>query len=116
MPIALPDGSHVFIDANIFVYHFSGPTTFTNHCTQLLQRIEDARLSGFTSTLVLAETLHRLMIIEAVTTLQLEPRVAIRHLKGHPSDVKKLVQHLTVPQTVRAIGIQIFPLKLTTFA
>jgi len=112
MPIDLPDGSHVFIDANIFIYHFSGPTEFTNHCAHFLQRIEDARLSGFTSTLVLAETLHRLMIIEAVSTLQLEPKTAIRHLKGHPSDVKKLVQHLTAPQTVQAIGIQILPLEV----
>lgn len=111
MPITIPDGSAVFIDANIFVYHFSGPTEFTNHCAQLLQQMEDAQLSGLTSTLVLVETLHRLMIIEAVTTLHIEPKLAIRHLKSHPSDVKKLVQHLTVPQSVQAIGIQILPLE-----
>ena len=53
MPITVPDGSAVFLDANIFVYHFSGPTTYTAPCTQLLQRIENGGLSGFTSTLVL---------------------------------------------------------------
>jgi hypothetical protein len=37
--------------------------------------------------------------------------MAIRHLKGHPSDVKKLVKHLTAPQTVQAIGIEILPLE-----
>lgn len=112
MPIDIPDGSHVFVDANIFIYHFSGPTEFTNHCTHFLQRIENARLSGFTSTLVLAETLHRLMIIEAVSMLKLEPKTTIRYLKDHPSEAKKLVQHLTVPQTIQDIGIQILPLEV----
>lgn len=111
MPIDLPDGSHIFIDANIFIYHFSGPTQFTDRCAHLLQRIEDTQLSGFTSTLVLAETLHRLMIIEAVGTLQIEPKTAIRHLKDRPSDVKKLLRHLTAHQTIQAIGIQILPLE-----
>lgn len=111
MPLTLPDGSSIFIDANIFVYHFSGPTEFTDNCTQLLQRIEDAHLSGFTSTLVLAETLHRLMIIEAVSTLRIEPKAAIRHLKAHPADVKTLVSHLAAPQIVQAIGVQILPLE-----
>jgi predicted nucleic acid-binding protein len=65
VPIDLPDRTEVFIDANVFVYHFSGPTEYTDFCSRFLQRIEEGRLSGFTSTLVLAETLHRLMIIEA---------------------------------------------------
>jgi predicted nucleic acid-binding protein len=80
VPIDLPDRTEVFIDANVFVYHFSGPTEYTDFCSRFLQRIEEGRLSGFTSTLVLAETLHRLMIIEAATKLQIVPKVAIRHL------------------------------------
>lgn len=79
MPIEIPDHSEVFVDANVFVYHFSGPTEYTNSCTQFLQRIEEARLSGLTSVLVLAETLHRLMIIEAATKLHIEPKQALRY-------------------------------------
>ena len=71
MPINAPDHSEVFVDANIFIYHFSGPTEHTDACTQFLQRIEEARLSGLTSVLILTETLHRLMIIEAATTLHI---------------------------------------------
>jgi len=107
MPITVPDGSAVFLDANIFVYHFSGPTTYTAPCTQLLQRIENGGLSGFTSTLVVAETLHRLMIIEAVATLTIDPKAAIRHLKAKPKHVARLTQHLLVPDHIEAIGIEI---------
>jgi len=76
MAIDFPDGSEVFVDANIFIYHFSGPTEYTDSCTQFLQRIEDGELLGLTSMLVVAETLHRLMIIEATSKLQIEPRLA----------------------------------------
>lgn len=110
MPIDLPDRTKVFIDANIFVYHFSGPTEYTDSCTRLLQRIEETRLSGFTSALVLTETLHRLMIIEATTKLQIEPKAAVRHLKAHPPEVKKLTEHLKVVEVLQTLGIKILPL------
>lgn len=112
MPIEIPDHSEVFIDANIFVYHFSGPTEYTNSCTKFLQRIEEARLSGITSALVLAETLHRLMIIEATTKLHIEPKQALRYLKTRPQDVKKLTEHLTAVEKIQTFGIKILPLDV----
>ena len=112
MPIDAPDHSEVFIDANIFIYHFSGPTEYTDSCTQFLQRIEEARLSGLTSVLILAETLHRLMIIEAATTLHVEPKQVLRHLKAHPLDVRKLTEHLTVVEKIQAFGVKILSLDI----
>ena len=112
MAIDLPDGSEVFVDANIFVYHFSGPTEYTDSCTQFLQRIEEGQLLGLTSTLVLAETLHRLMIIEATAKLHIEPKAAIRHLKTHSSDVMKLIDHLAVPHKIQAFGVEILRLEV----
>ncbi len=112
MPITVPDGSTIFLDANVFVYHFSGPTPYTAPCTQLLQRIENGGLSGCTSTLVVAETLHRLMIIEAVATLHVSPQTAIRHLKANPKEVARLTQHLLVPDHIEAMGIEILAVGL----
>lgn len=112
MPIDAPDHSEVFVDANIFVYHFSGPTEYTDSCTQFLQRIEEASLSGLTSVLILAETLHRLMIIEAATTLHIEPKQVLRHLKAHPLDVRKLTEHLTVVEKIQAFGVKILSLDI----
>lgn len=112
MPIDIPDHSEVFVDANIFVYHFSGPTEYTDSCTQFLQHIEETTPSGVTSVLVLAETLHRLMIIEATTKLHIEPKLILRHLKAHPLDVKKLTEHLTVVEKIQAFGIKILPLDI----
>ena len=112
MPIDLPDHSDVFIDANIFVYHFSGPTEYTPACTEFLRRIEEGKLSGFTSTVVLAETLHRLMIIEAAAKLQIEPKTVLHHLKAHPLDIKKLTQHLTVSEKIQDFGVKVLSAEL----
>ncbi|MBI3990361.1 MAG: type II toxin-antitoxin system VapC family toxin [candidate division NC10 bacterium] len=103
----IPSATEIFIDANIFVYHFSGPTALTPACSAFLRRIEDRDLAGFTSLIVVAEVLHRLMIIEATETLQVEARQVVRYLKEHPTEVRKLTGHLVVPEKIQAIGVHI---------
>ena len=53
----------VFIDANIFIYHFAG---ISKQCTHLFERIRDGKLTGLVNTIILAEVLHRRMIAEAI--------------------------------------------------
>ncbi len=103
----IPSATEIFIDANIFVYHFAGPTVLTPACSALLRRIEDGDLTGFTSLIVVAEALHRLMIIEATETFQVEARQSVRYLKEHPAEVGKLARHLVVPEKIQAIGVHI---------
>ena len=59
----LPSGATVFIDANIFVYHF---VESSEQCKAFLTRCEQGELFGVTGVHVLLEVLHRLMMIEAV--------------------------------------------------
>ncbi len=59
----LRDGDRVFIDANIFIYHFGGRSL---ECKALLERCARRDLLGYTSTPVLAEVLHRRMVAEAI--------------------------------------------------
>ena len=103
----IPSATEIFIDANIFVYHFSGPTELMPACSAFLRRIEDRDLGGFTSLIVVAEVLHRLMVIEAVETLQVEARQVVRYLKEHPTEVRKLTAHLVVPERIQAVGVHI---------
>ena len=60
---SIPSGTRVFIDANIFIYHFTGVST---ECSDFLNRCERRDLEGITSANVLLEVLHRLMMVEAV--------------------------------------------------
>ncbi len=103
----IPDGLSVFIDANIFIYHFSGPTTLSPACSTFLRRIEDGVIRGLTSTVVLVETLHRLMILEAAGTFQLPPRDALRYLKEHPQQAKGLLVHQASIAKIREMGVEV---------
>ena len=107
MLAAIPPATEIFIDANIFVYHFSGPTELTPACSAFLRRIEEHDLAGFTSLTAVVEVLHRLMVIEATETLQAEPKRIVRFLKEHPAEVRKLTRHLVVPEKIQAIGVRI---------
>jgi predicted nucleic acid-binding protein len=102
---SVPSTTEIFIDANIFVYHFSGPTELTPACSAFLRRVENRDLVGFTSLTVVAEVLHRLMVIEATETLQVEAKRAVGYLKEHPTEAKKLLKHLTVPGKIQDMGV-----------
>ncbi len=56
-------GSKVFIDANIFVYHFSKGSRFNKSFTEFLFRVETSEIHGTTSVAVIQEAVHRLMMV-----------------------------------------------------
>jgi predicted nucleic acid-binding protein len=62
----IPAGVAIFLDANVLVYHFTNDPKYGPVCTQLLKRVEQGELHGFTSTHVLADLAHRLMTLEAI--------------------------------------------------
>ena len=66
----VPNGSKIFIDSNIFIYHF---LNLSNLCTAFLVRAEKRDISACTSTVVLAEVLHRLTIAEAAEEFGIRP-------------------------------------------
>lgn len=59
----IPSEQTVFIDSNIFIYHFTG---VSNQSSEFLSRCEEGYLNGITSSNVVLEVLHRLMMIEVV--------------------------------------------------
>lgn len=89
----LPVSSNVFIDANIFLYHIMKHPKFFLSCKEFLTRIEAGEYNGFTSTLVLNEVLHKLMLAEAIKTYRLRSeRDAIKLLKEKPERISGLSQ------------------------
>ncbi|MGB9628906.1 MAG: type II toxin-antitoxin system VapC family toxin, partial [Thermodesulfobacteriota bacterium] len=81
------DNAEVFIDSNIFIYHFSGLEKFADACFHFFKRIEEDSISGYTSTLVIAEVLHRLMIIEASEKFGVLPKEVTKYLKANPDKI-----------------------------
>ncbi|OAI49779.1 hypothetical protein AYO44_06165 [Planctomycetaceae bacterium SCGC AG-212-F19] len=86
----LGTGDSVFVDANVLVYHFQPHPVFGTACSQLLQKIENQDLHGFTSTHILSEVGHRLMTVEASRVLGWPFTGIANRLRRNPAEVCKL--------------------------
>lgn len=106
----IPPGRHLFIDANIFIYHFT-QSPLTAACTALLQRVEMGNLVGSTSVVTLTEVSHRLMLLEAIHTFSLVPRTAVRYLKEHPDLVTQLSQYRVATEAIATFNVTVEPVN-----
>jgi predicted nucleic acid-binding protein len=87
---ALLRGESVFLDANTLIYHFQPHPIFGPACNQLLARIENQELLGFTSTHMLTEVAHRLMMMEASALPGWNPTKVKLRLQQQPAIFRKL--------------------------
>lgn len=97
-------GERIFIDANIFIYHFTGKS---EESRELLRRCQDGELTGFTSLNVLFEVLHRLMMIEAIEKKLVAPGNVARKLRERPEVVKQLSDYQKNTTYIYHMGIEI---------
>jgi predicted nucleic acid-binding protein len=102
-------GTDVFIDANCLVYEATADPTYGPACRRLLERIENNELTGFTSAHVIAEMTHRLMTIEAATSLSRPLAGMANWLRRHPTEVQRLSRHRQAIDGLSAIPITILP-------
>jgi hypothetical protein len=86
----LSAGDSVFVDANSLIYHFAPDPVLGPPCGQLLQRIENQELGGFTSIHLLSEVAHKLMTIEANALLGWPFAGMVNRLRRHPAEVQRL--------------------------
>ena len=79
---SLHRGSKIFIDANIFLYSIFGHPTLKPQCKEFLLKVENGVYESVTSTLVLNEVMHKLMLAEIAKIKRLtSERDALRLLK-----------------------------------
>lgn len=101
---ALPNGSLVFIDANIFIYHF---TATSSSCHQFLSLCASGMLHGITSLPVLLEVAHRLMIIEAQQKQMVRGSNPGQKLARSPALVKRLHLYEEWTLAIPRMGIEV---------
>lgn len=109
----LPQGAAIFLDANIFVFHFQPHGIFGPPCTALFKRIEQGELFASTSTHVLSEVAHRLMTLEAAVLYQWSSKIVDR-LKQNPACVQQLSRFRSALRTISQMGVQIITIPTTT--
>ena len=100
-------GAAVFLDANTLVYHFQPHPTFGAACTQLLTRIENQELLGFSSTHVLTEVAHRLMMLEASRLSGFGSTKVKQRVQRQPAVVRQLTRFRTAIEEVLQGRLQV---------
>ena len=97
-------GARLYIDANIFVYHF---TQDSYECRDMIRRCSRKEIRAFTGTHVLLEVAHRLMMMEAVDSGLVTPGNVPGKLKRRPDLASQLHEYSDSIQFILNIGIEI---------
>lgn len=97
-------GQAIFIDANIFIYHFTGQS---RACRTLLERCETREITGITGAHVVMEVLHRMMMLEAVQKGLVSAGNVVRRLKERPEVVRALGEYAQHTGRIPDMRIQV---------
>ena len=110
--IHIPANASVFIDANIFIYYFAPEPVLGPECRLLMDRIGKFQdFFAFTSTLVLSEVAHQLMVLEAVQTFGWPLAGVTRRLQKHPAEVRRLTVFRQAIDEIPRLGIEVLPVE-----
>ncbi len=104
---SLPGGIRVFVDTNIFHFHFQGKS---QTCTAFLTRIARGEVEAYVNTQVLSDLLHKLMLAEAFAkqcTKSTNPQELKKYLKGMRGKQLILTDYQLQFELVMAIGLRV---------
>lgn len=102
--VELKTGETVFIDANIFLYHFTG---VSEECKEFLRRCEDRDLFGVTGLTILTEVCHFLMIAEAIKRKLIPSQKPTVYLQKKPQIIKGLSEYSGQVLSILSWGIRV---------
>jgi len=105
----VPSGTRIVVDANILVYHFQPDPKLGPMCQRLIERIERHDITGITFASLLAETTHRLMLIEASSLPGWAGGKVLNRLKQQPGVIKHLTLFQTAIDTVLQSKLVVLP-------
>ncbi len=110
----LAANDHIFLDANTLVYHFASHPVLGPAANQLMTRIENQQLAGYTSTHVLTEAAHRLMMIEAASLPGWKQTKVKLRLQQHPLALQSLTLFRSAVETILQSRIQTLAIAPTS--
>lgn len=104
----IPASTKVFIDANIFVF---SACDREGESSQFLKKCLAEEVQGFTSVSVLAETLHRLMILEAIEKKLVSQNKPLQKIKKNLDLITKLTKYIEDVEKIFRMGITVMDLS-----
>ncbi len=89
---SLPEGARCLVDANILIYHFGN---LSPECSDFIARVVRREVEAHLTTVVIAEVLHRRMMLEAVANNPALANQTLKKLKSNPGIVASLTDYIT---------------------
>lgn len=111
MPLDLPTGTSCFVDANIFYYHFVETPPFSDLSSDFLRRIASGDLTAYTSSAVLAEAIHKVMVAEAASRFNLQRANLVNWLVQHRERIKQLSEFRAAIEELSALPLVLMPVE-----
>ena len=105
----IPSGASIFIDANVFIYHFTGISLQSRN---MLERVERKEILAVTGSHIILEVLHRLMIIEAISKGLITPGQPAKKLKRDLDIIEQLHDYNYCVAVIHRLGIDVYPITL----
>ena len=65
-PTSEHQGTHCFVDANIFYYHLVDIPPLSEDCSNFFERVEKQEIVASTFSVAVAEAVHKVMLAAAV--------------------------------------------------
>ncbi len=103
---SVPNGTDLFLDANILIYGLSGQST---ECRQLLERCTREEVTGISMHEVINNATHRFMLMEAHSR-RLLVNPTPRHLKGNCAVIRQLTEYWQ--KTLRLLSMNLLLIGL----
>jgi predicted nucleic acid-binding protein len=108
----IPANVSLFIDANIFIYYFTPDPILGPECQMLMERISKFQdFVAFTSTHILSEVSHQLMVLEAGQLFGWPLAGITQRLQKHPAQIPKLTRFRQEFDEVPRLGIEVLPVE-----
>lgn len=104
----LPNKTKCLVDANILIYHLNGASP---ECRDFLSRVASQDVEAYLTTIIVAEVLHRQMLIEAVEKGLVSPGKAVRKLKTNPGIIEQLTTHISQIKKLLKLPFKILPVE-----
>lgn len=102
----IPNGTRVFVDTNIFDFHFRGKSAC---CTAFVTRVAMGEVTAYVNTQVLSDLLHKMMLAEAAAkgfcaygTKHLKPWLA-----ANRADAGRLAECQRQLENLLSLGIKV---------
>lgn len=110
----IPAEATVFVDANVPLASIFEEQK-ADVAEEFLLRVEGYEISAVTSTVVLGEMFHRLLLAEACNLLHIPPRIALRRLKQQPNLFQQLRESWVLINEFLELPLTIHPVDRGVF-